>query len=241
MRDLAFFIAFALFALVLCSFVTYLGYEVLRPIFRWHASLDTLRSNAFFNIALQSLLYVLILGYVYILVVVHYQLPFWQGLGWRPLTGRQVFRFALLGALLSFGAEFALARFPDKGKFPLEQLFSSPAAVYALAVFAIAIAAPVEELLFRGVLFAFFERQLGLRFAIGGTALLFAALHIQEYQGAWNHALLILAVGLFFSLVRGLSGSLAPSVVLHVSYNATQMVVLFFASHHFRQNPSALL
>jgi membrane protease YdiL (CAAX protease family) len=77
----------------------------------------------------------------------------------------------------------------------------------------------------------------GLRFAIAATALLFAALHVQEYRGAWNHALLILIVGLVFSLARGLTGSLAPSIVLHISYNATQMIVLFFASDHFRAIP----
>ena len=95
----------------------------------------------------------------------------------------------------------------------------------------------MEELLFRGVLFAYFERWMGLRFAIGATALLFALLHVQEYQGAWNHAFLILIVGLVFSLARGITGSLAPSIVLHMSYNATQMIVLFFVSHHFKSMP----
>jgi len=173
------------------------------------------------------------LGYLYILVALYYHLPFWSGVGWRPLTARRGLRFAALGAALSLAIEFATTDLPDKNKFPLVQLFSSPAAAYALALFAILIAPPIEELLFRGVLFAFFER-LGIRFAVAATALLFAGLHLQEYQGAWNHALLILIVGLVFSLARGLTGSLAPSIVLHMSYNATQMVVLFFASHHFR-------
>jgi len=147
-------------------------------------------------------------------------------------------QFVLLGAALSLGIEFAPTLLPDKNKFPLVQLFSSPAAAYALALFAILIAPPIEELLFRGVLFAFFER-LGIRFAVAATALLFAGLHLQEYQGAWNHELLILIVGLVFSLARALTGSLAPSIVLHMSYNATQMVVLFLASDHFRSIPGS--
>lgn len=241
LRDLGFFIAFAFFALIVCSFVTFAGYEILRPIFGWQAGLDSLRTNAFFNIAFQSLLYAMVLGYLYILVVAYYRLPFWRGLGWQHLTGRRALQFAILGVLLSFGMEFAPTLLPDKSKFPLQQLLSSQAGAYALAVFAVLIAPLIEELLFRGMLFAFFERLVGVRFAIGGTALLFAALHVQEYQGAWNHVFLILVVGAVFSLVRGLTGSLGPSVVLHTSYNATQMIILFFASDHFRSIPGVAL
>ena len=237
LRDLGFFIAFMLFALLLCSFITFAGYEILRPVFGWHATLDSLRTNAFFNIAFQCLLYVIVLCYLYVLVVKYYRLPFWRGLGWQHLPVRRALKFAALGAGLSFAIEFAPTLLPDKSKFPLQELFSSPSGAYALALFAVLIAPPMEEVLFRGMLFAYFERWVGLRFAIGGTALLFAVLHIQEYQGAWNHALLILVVGLIFSVARGITGSLAPSILLHMSYNATQMIVLFFVSHHFRAMP----
>jgi membrane protease YdiL (CAAX protease family) len=232
------FVVFSLFALAVSSLLTFAAYHVLRPFFGWHLAPDNLRTNAFFNIAFQSILYAILFCYLYILVVMYYRLPFWSGLGWRRMPPRRVLQFVLLGAALSLGIEFAPTLLPDKNKFPLVQLFSSPAAAYALALFAILIAPPIEELLFRGVLFAFFER-LGIRFAVAATALLFAGLHLQEYQGAWNHALLILIVGLVFSLARALTGSLAPSIVLHMSYNATQMVVLFLASDHFRSIPGS--
>ena len=236
LRDLWFFLAFLLFALLVCSFVTVVGYEILRPFFGWNIAFDNLRNDAFFNIAFQAILYVMVLGYLYVLVRLYYRLPFWSGVGLRHLSARRAVQFAVLGGALSLAVEVASALVPDKTKFPLEELFSSPAAAYALAVFAVLIAPPMEELLFRGVLFAFLER-LDLRLAVAGTAVLFAALHIQEYRGAWNHVFLLFLVGLVFSLARGATGSLTPSIVLHMSYNATQMVVLFLASDHFRHMP----
>ena len=105
---------------------------------------------------------------------------------------------------------------------------------FALTAFAILIAPFMEELIFRGIVFLFFENLVGPRFAIVGTALLFASLHVPEYWGAWNHMLLILFVGLVFSLARGLTGFLTPSVLLHVAYNAALMVGLYYQTAGFR-------
>ena len=123
---------------------------------------------------------------------------------------------------------------PDATQFPLENLFSSRAAAYAIGAFAILVAPFMEEMIFRGILFAIFESQVGLRFAILITAILFGGLHVPEYWGAWNHMFLIFLVGLVFSLARGRSGSLAPSVFLHVGYNASMMIALFISTEHFR-------
>jgi hypothetical protein len=136
--------------------------------------------------------------------------------------------------LLSLLVQLAPPVLPDREDFPLLRLFSSPEAAYALTAFAVLIAPFMEELIFRGVLFRFFENLVGVRFAVAGTAILFAGLHVPEYWGAWNHVLLILLVGVAFSLARGLTGSLAPSVVLHVAYNAGLMVAFFFETNQFR-------
>jgi hypothetical protein len=130
---------------------------------------------------------------------------------------------------------------PDADKFPLEQLFSSRASAYAVGAFAILVAPPMEELLFRGLLFAIFERQVGWRFAVLATAVLFAGLHVPEYWRAWNHILMILLVGVAFSLARGVTGSLAPSVLLHLGYNASMMIGVFIQTHHFRTFHSLLV
>ena len=109
---------------------------------------------------------------------------------------------------------------PDTQDFPLEKLFNSRTASYAIGAFAISVAPVVEELVFRGLLFAIFERAVGMRFAVVTTAVLFAGLHVPEYWHAWNHMLMILVVGMVFSLARGMTGSLTPSIILHIGYNS---------------------
>jgi uncharacterized protein len=233
--DLLFFLAFAGIWLLLAPLVAYMGYAVLRPLMGWQVRTQALPENAFFAVVSQTIYYVPLLAYIYFLIVVHYQQAFWTGLQWGGLSLPRVARCLMGGIALSAFTLVALVLLPDKGSFPLEQLFTSRPAAYLVGGFAVLVAPFMEELIFRGVLFAFFESLVGLRFAVASTALLFAGLHVPEYWGAWHHAALILLVGVVFSVARGLTGSLAPSVLLHFAYNTTLMTGLFIGSQHFRQ------
>jgi uncharacterized protein len=73
----------------------------------------------------------------------------------------------------------------------------------------------------------------GLKAAVVTTAVLFATLHIPEYWHAWYHLLMILLVGVVFSIARGSSGSLTPSIFLHIGYNSFIMVGVFVSTQHF--------
>jgi membrane protease YdiL (CAAX protease family) len=233
-RDLLLFVVSAALALVTANLLALTAYAWLQPVMGWKAPSEGLRENPFFLLTLQTLFYILVLGYVYLLIVVNYRQRFWAALRWRNPSANTCARFFLGGIMLAVAVQFTPAVLPDREDFPLQQLFSSPEAAYALAAFAILIAPLLEEIIFRGVLFLFFERLIGLRFAIAGTAILFAAVHVHEYWGAWNHVLLIFMVGLAFSLARGLTGSLAPSVILHTAYNACLMVALFVETTQFQ-------
>jgi membrane protease YdiL (CAAX protease family) len=134
--------------------------------------------------------------------------------------------------------QFAPPLLPSSQEFPLQKMFNSPAAGYTIAAFAILIAPFMEELIFRGLLFSFLERLAGVTMAVVGTAALFAALHVSQYWGAWNHVVLITLVGVCFSLVRGVTGSVTPAYVLHTAYNATLIAGLFWQSHAFRSFPA---
>ena len=227
LADLLFFLAFACVWLLLAPLVAYMGYAVLRPIMGWQVHTAALPENAFFAVVTQTIYYVPLLAYVYLLIVAHYQQAFWAGLKWGGLSLPRAARCFMGGIALALFTLVALVLLPDKQSFPLEQLLTSRSAVYWLGGFAVLVAPFVEELIFRGVLFAFFENLVGLRFAVLSTALLFGGLHVPEYWGAWHHAALILLVGVVFSLARGLTGSLAPSVILHFAYNTTLMTGLF--------------
>ena len=233
-RDLLLFAGFSIIWAFLSGFLLLAVYAMLRPVMGWKTPTSALVDNTFFGLLVQLVLYGPLLLYIVLLVVMHYRLAFWAGISWRWPGGAKAFRFFSGGVLLAFFVFVGSALLPDRRNFPLEKMFSSPSAAYALGAFAVFIAPFMEELIFRGVLFAFFQRLAGLRWAVVVTALLFAALHYPEYEGAWTHLGMILIVGVVFSLARAITGSLAPSFLLHTAYNGTFMLALFLGTHHFK-------
>jgi hypothetical protein len=220
--------------LLAANILVFLGYGLLHPALHWHLTKEKLSTDPFFLLALQTVFYGLLLAYIYLLITIGHAQPFWRMLSWRRITPRNAVACLLGGAVLTATIALLPPVLPDANQFPLENLFNSRGAAFAIGAFAILVAPLMEEIIFRGILFGIFEAQTGLRSAILITALLFGGLHVPEYWGAWNHMLLIFLVGLVFSLARGLTGSLAPSVFLHAGYNASMMLGLFLSTEHFR-------
>ncbi len=240
LRDLFFFLVFvavSFVAMLILSLVVSIAYVVLAPLVGWTLPLLDLQKNVLYLLTLQLVWYVLLLAYIYFLVTMYYRLPFWRGLNWQKITGHSAVRFLLGGAALSMVVMVVPPFLPESKGFPLQKMFNSPSSAYAVAVFAVLLAPFVEELVFRGLLFAFFEKNGGLTFAIAGTAFLFALLHIPEYWGAWDHVVMILIVGIVFSVVRGMTRSVTPSYLLHLAYNGTLMALLYFQTQHFQHFP----
>lgn len=233
-NDLALFLTFAALAFLVSNLLVAVGYVGIRSLAGGHNPPASVSENPFLPITLQLLFYGMLFAIIYLLVVTYHHRPFWSSLNWRKPTARQAIGYMLGGLLMAIGVQLAPTILPDRQNFPLERMFSSPLAAYAVAVFAVFIAPLMEELIFRGVLFAVFERRVSVRFAVATTTVLFAALHVPEYRGAWNHLLLICLVSGVFSLARGLTGSLAPSVILHFAYNLSLMAALYFGTQHFR-------
>lgn len=240
-RDLLIFILFIPIALVAANLITFIGYAALAPVFHWTASVLKLQTNAIFLLVLQLIFYIFLFAYIYLFVRFYYKTSFTDALKLKRLSTHNTVRYLLGGVVLSLLVMVIPPLMPEKKGFPLEKMFNSPASAYAIAAFAVLIAPFMEELLFRGLLFAFFEKHGGLTFAIVTTAILFAGLHIPEYWGAWNHVIMILIVGLTFSIVRGMTGSLTPSIILHLAYNGTLMVLLFLQTQHFHKMPTSFL
>ena len=233
-RDLLLFVVFIPFALVVSKLVVLIGYVVLRPFTGWHVRVDLVESDTVFLLIQQCVFYVFVLGFLFLLAKLQHQQSFWKSLGRKKPTTMQVAGYLAGGGVLAVAVSLALSMRPDTQGFPLEKLFNSRTASFAIGAFAICVAPVVEELVFRGLLFAIIERAVGMRFAVVITAFLFAGLHIPEYWHAWNHLVMILVVGLVFSLARGITGSLAPSIILHIGYNSLMMAGLFFSTQHFR-------
>lgn len=100
---------------------------------------------------------------------------------------------------------------------------------YVLAFFMLVIIAPVaEEILFRGYLLGKLRKYAPLWVAIIVTSLVFAVVHF-----AWNVGLDVFALSIVLCLLRVLSGSLWPSILLHMMKNGVAFYFLFI-------NPSIL-
>jgi hypothetical protein len=239
LRDLFLFLAFVPLAFFAANILVLLGYALIQPTLHAHLTKEKLSSDPFFLLALQTVFYGLMLAFIFFLVTVDHRQPFWLMLRWRRMTPGKTLACLVGGAFLTAAIALLPPVLPDANQFPLENLFNSRAAAYAIGAFAILVAPLMEEMIFRGLLFGIFESQVGLRFATLITAILFGGLHVPEYWGAWNHMFLIFLVGLVFSLARGMSGSLAPSVFLHMGYNGSMMIALFISTQHF-QNLNAL-
>lgn len=240
-RDLLIFILFIPVALVAANLIVFVGYAVLAPMVHWTISIAKLQTNVIFLLVLQLVFYIFLFAYIYFFVTLYYKSSFLSTLKWKKLSAHNTLRYLLGGAALSLVVMVVPPLLPEKKTFPLEKMFNSPSSAYAIAVFAVLIAPFMEELLFRGLLFSFFEKHGGLTFAIVSTAILFAGLHIPEYWGAWNHVIMILIVGLTFSMVRGMTGSVTPSFALHLAYNGTLMLLLFLQTQHFHRMPTNFL
>ena len=80
----------------------------------------------------------------------------------------------------------------------------------------------VEELLVRGALFGGLVRSSSRTVAIGVTALCFVVLHLMQ----WRNAPMLLLTGAVLGFLRGLTGSILPSLAMHAAFNATTVLAL---------------
>jgi membrane protease YdiL (CAAX protease family) len=240
LRDFFYLMAFVPFALFGSKIALLMAYALLRPLAGWHSTADQAQTGTIFLLIQQCVFYFFVLTFLFLLAHFEHRQPFWKSLGWKTPALKGVLAGIAGGFALALVASFGLWLLPDQQSFPLEKLFNSKPASIAIGVFAVLIAPVVEELVFRGLLFAIAERVVGIKTAVVTTALLFGALHAPEYWHAWNHLLMITLVGLTFSFVRGFTGNLATSTILHVSYNTLIMMGVFFSTKHFQSFSSIL-
>ncbi len=134
----------------------------------------------------------------------------------------------LLGAALVVPAaalsDLITHRFPpppsDDAIFEIFQSVSLPRKLMMGAA-ACVIGPMLEELLFRGALFKPLRKSYGglAAPAIVTTALLFAMVHME-----WQRAIHVGIIGLCLGFLRQRSGSIVPSMLVHITFNAIPLV-----------------
>jgi uncharacterized protein len=204
---------------------------------RWkiypHAPLGEIARIPLVVIAGQSLAYLLILAYMYVLVTRERGRPdFLAAIRWNWPSNIAV--YVLAGFALSVALQ-GLAHFlPIPKELPIDSFFKTPAEAWALGTLSITLAPLMEELFFRGFLYPVLARRLGLHVAVFLTALGFALLHGAQLMFSWGPVLVIFLVGIVLTLVRAKTNSVAAGVLVHIAYNATITIAMFAATDGFR-------
>ena len=114
---------------------------------------------------------------------------------------------------------------------PFAKMATTPGLQQIIAFFiALVLAPPVEELLFRGVMFGGFCQSFGPTWAATLTTFLFVVSHSFEATHFWPAFLFIGLMALAALWLRLFTKAIGPSIALHFSYNLILMGTVFFTS-----------
>ncbi len=153
------------------------------------------------------------------------QRPFFATLGWHSGGDKAWQYVVMLVAFLGLVAAVT-SLFPLKED-ELERIIrSSRTALYLVAAMAVLTAPLVEEVVYRGVLFSGFRKQLGAAAAVALVTILFTAVHIPQYIENPGKIAVLGSLSLGLTLLRAFSGSLLPCFILHILVNGLQAIVL---------------
>jgi CAAX protease family protein len=186
-------------------------------------------------VAGQSLAYLLILGYMYVLVTrERRRSDFLDAIHWNWPPRSAIAACVLGGVVLSVALQILAHFLPIPKELPIDSFFQTTAEAWALSILSVTLAPLMEELFFRGFLYPVLARSLGLPIAVFLTALGFAALHGMQLMFSWGPVLVIFLVGVVLTLVRAKTNSVASGVLIHMAYNGTITVAMFAATDGFR-------
>jgi membrane protease YdiL (CAAX protease family) len=180
-----------------------------------------LTTNTPLVIAEQLVLFSALLLFLYLVIGVVYQVPFWRTIGWRPVqqSWASPRLWFLTGCVLALGVAIASYRLHPTGPMPIQRLFKDRTDTLLLMSFAVLVAPLVEETVFRGFLYPVFARSFGVPSGILLTGILFGLLHGAQLGWTWGFVGLLTTVGIIFTWVRARTGTVYSSYLCHLGYN----------------------
>jgi hypothetical protein len=133
-------------------------------------------------------------------------------LGFRPTRPR----FVLVGIAGTLAVGFAAGLLVQEAEWlqQMVEMVREPGQLVATLVTVGGLGPLAEEVVFRGLLFAWLERRWGPRVAVVGSAVAFAAAHMEP-----TYISFVLPLALFLGWVRWRSNSLWPSLIAHATEN----------------------
>jgi uncharacterized protein len=202
-----------------------------------HLSWKDIAQKAVLAILAQFFAYIPLAIFMVAMVEGKYHVRFWPAIRWN--WPRSQWKMLGLGALVLLSLNLLGHFLPMPQSTPFEELFSRPRDAYLMSVFAITLGPLMEELFFRGFLYPVLARRMGVAGGIFFTALPFGLIHMFQYGYAWGVVLLIFLMGVVCTAVRAATGSVASSFLVHVGYNATEMLLFAIATDGFRHMEKA--
>ena len=158
--------------------------------------------------------------------------PTLNGACWLPGSFRQIIQGLVLGAALAtiYLAVVLTLSSPEAEEAlgPLSQMAATPGLPQIEWLFlALILAPPIEELLFRGIMFGGFTRSYGPVPATLLTTTIFVALHFAEAIHFLPSFLFLAGLGLGAIWLRVRFAAIGPSIAFHFGYNATLGLAIF--------------
>jgi membrane protease YdiL (CAAX protease family) len=225
------------------TFVTMIVLQLVMPVvamWLWypHETWIEVAQKPILLLVAQFMIYAVLATSMVMLVEGKYRVPFWQAIRWNwPQSG---WKWLALGGATLIVLGMLESLLPVPKDTPFQHLFDRPRDAYVIAIIAISFAPLLEELFFRGFMYPVLARRMGAAWAVALTALPFGLIHLPQYGWAWAAALVVVLVGVVCGVVRAVTRSVGASVLVHVGYNGTQMIIALVLTHGFRHMPKAL-
>lgn len=158
--------------------------------------------------------------------------PFLKSLGW-DWAGHS----ALYWLLISVGvlvmiviADQVFTKFLPQSETSFDQLLKSSQQVkIAVVLLAITSAPIVEEVIYRGILYAGLRKQVGTVATVIGVTILFSSVHVLQYWGAWASMAGLTMLSLILTIVRAKTKSILPCVVIHFANNFFSSIIILLS------------
>jgi membrane protease YdiL (CAAX protease family) len=162
--------------------------------------------------------------------------PFLQTISWgHPSVLDWVYAIALSGLMLSAG--YVFQKLLPTSETSLEKLLKLSYSVRVMVAALAVLTAPlVEEVVYRGVLYAGIEKDWGKTAGVVVVTFLFALVHVPQYKESYAALAAILTLSLSLTLLRALTGKLGPCVITHLVYNGIQAAWLLLAPEDAADN-----
>lgn len=157
-----------------------------------------------------------------------------ESIGWRTARTRGIIAALFAGCFIALTYIFVLVPINPPGSGQkwgfLTSAAQSPGWQRILwAIFALGVAPPIEEFIFRGVFLAGLTRAAGVYLAAFVVTLVFVISHVMEIFFYWPAWAAITLLACLLVLFRIKTGSLLPAIFAHFGYNLIIVIYAFAA------------